>query len=74
MTAQITFCVPGEFAEDLDFAATSLNQSRNEVVRQAVAEYLQDFGDVSIAEEQLRDSADPVLDWAAVRLDLTGAD
>ena len=74
MTAQITFYVSDELAEALDFAARSLNQSRDDIVRQAVAEYLQDFGDVSIAEERLRDSADPVLDWAAVRLDLTGTD
>ena len=74
MTTQITFCVPDALEEDLDFAASSLNQSRDVVVRQAVAEYLKDFGDVSTAEEGLRDAADPVLHWVAVRRGLTGAD
>ena len=74
MTTEITFNVPDELAQALDFAATSLNQSRAEVVRQAVAGYLEDFGDVSVAEERLRDAADPVLDWATVRRELTSED
>ena len=68
------FCLPDALAEALDFAAASLNQSRDDVVRQAVAEYLEDFADVSTAQERLHDAADPVLDWAAVRPEFTGTE
>jgi RHH-type rel operon transcriptional repressor/antitoxin RelB len=41
-----------------------------DVVRQALEYYLDDYEDLSRAVEVLRDPADPVLDWEAVKRDL----
>ena len=72
--AQITARVPDELAEALDAASTQLNRSRAEVIRQALERYLEDFGDLSVALDRLRDPSDPVLDWDEVRRDLLGSD
>ena len=68
--AQITARVPDEVAEALDTAAAALNRSRAEVIRQALESYLEDFDDLTVALERLRDPADPVLDWDEVRREL----
>ena len=51
-----------------------MRRSRAEVVRQAVEHYLEDFDDLSVAVERLRDPTDPVLDWEQVRRDLLNSD
>ena len=71
---QITARVPDELAEALDAASTQLNRSRAEVIRQALERYLEDFGDLSVALDRLRDPSDPVLDWDEVRRELLGSD
>jgi transposase len=68
--SQITARLPDELVASLDEAATQLRRTRAEVVRQAVEYYLDDFEDVSRSIEVLRDPADPVLDWEAVKHDL----
>ncbi len=71
---QITARVPDELAESLDAAAAVLKRSRAAVVRQALEQYLEDFDDLSVALDRLRDPADPVLDWDVVRRELLGSD
>jgi predicted DNA-binding protein len=68
--SQITARLPDELVNSLDEAAAKLRRTRAEVVRQAVEYYLDDFEDISRAVEVLRDPADPVLDWEAVKHDL----
>ena len=72
--AQITARVPDEVAEALDTAAAALNRSRAEVIRQALENYLEDFDDLTVALERLRDPTDPVLDWDEVRRELLDTD
>ena len=72
--AQITARVPDEVAEALDTAAAALNRSRAEVIRQALETYLEDFDDLTVALERLRDPSDPVLDWDEVRRELLDPD
>lgn len=74
MTHQITARLSDSVVEALDKAASQLRRSRAEVVRQAVEAYLEDFDDLSVAVERLRDPADPVLDWDVVRRDLLDSD
>ena len=71
---QITARVPDELVEALDAAAAALKRSRADVVRQALERYLEDFDDLSVALERMRDPSDPVLDWDDVRRDLLGSD
>ena len=74
MTTQVTVRLPDEQVAALDTAATTLKRSRAEVIRQAVEQYLEDFDDLSVAVERLRDPSDPVLDWDEVRRELLGSD
>ena len=60
---RITARVPDELAESLDAVAATLRRSRADVVRHALESYLEDFDDLSVALERLRDPADPVLGW-----------
>ena len=71
---QITARVPEELAEALDAAAAVLKRSRADVVRQALERYLEDFDDLSVAVERMKNPSDPVLDWDEVRRELLGSD
>ena len=71
---QLTARVPHELAQALDAAARQLKRSRADVIRQALERYLEDFDDLSVAIERLRDPSDPVLDWDEVRNGLLGQD
>ncbi|MCE2530573.1 MAG: ribbon-helix-helix protein, CopG family [Acidimicrobiia bacterium] len=72
--SQITARVPNELVEALDAAAAGLKRSRADIIRQAVERYLEDYEDLEVALERLRDPADPVLDWDRVRNELLGSD
>ena len=72
--SQITARLPDDLVGALDAAARELNRSRADLVRQAIERYLEDFDDLSIALERLRDPNDPVLDWDDVRRDVLGSD
>ena len=65
--SRITVRFADEVVEALDAAAKALGRSRAEIVRQAVARYLEDFDDLTVALERLRDPTDQVLDWEQVR-------
>ncbi len=71
---QITARVPDGLVEALDAAAAQLKRSRAAIVRQALERYLDDFDDLAVAVERLRDPADPVLDWDDVRRELLDTD
>ena len=72
--AQITTRLPDDIIESLDKAAESLHRPRAEIVRQAIERYLQDFDDLNIAIERLKDPADPVIDWDEARRELLNQD
>ena len=74
MTQQVTARLPDPVVDALDAAARQLRRSRADVIRQAVEHYLQDFDDLSIAIQRLRDPGDPVLDWDRVRRELLDSD
>ena len=74
MPQQVTARLPAPLVDALDSAARQLRRSRADVIRQAVERYLQDFDDLSIAIQRLRDPGDPVLDWDRVRRELLDSD
>ena len=67
---QVTARLPDDLVEKADRAASRLNRSRAQLLRQALEYYLEDFEDLRLALERLNDPADPVLDWEDVRRDL----
>ena len=72
--SQVTARLPDEIVHALDTAASVLKRSRAEIIRQAVERYLEDFDDLSVAVERLRDPNDPVLDWDRIRRELLDSD
>ena len=72
--SQISARLPDAVVEALDEAASRLKRSRAEIIRQAIERYLEDFDDLSVAAERLRDPNDPVLDWVEVRRELLDKD
>ena len=72
--SQITAQVPDKLLQALDTAAAELNRSRAEIVRHALERYLEEFEDLTVSQERLRDPTDPVLDWDQVRHDLFDPD
>ena len=70
--SQVTARLPDPLVTALDVAATQLKRSRAEIIRQAIEHYLEDFEDLSISIERLRDPNDPVLDWDKVKNELLG--
>lgn len=74
MPQQVTARLPDSLVGALDSAAMQLRRSRAEIIRQAVERYIEDFDDLSVAVERLRDPDDPVLDWDEVRRELLGKD
>ncbi len=71
---QITARVSDELVEALDAAAAGLRRSRADIIRQALERYLEDYDDLDVALDRLRDPADPVLDWEQVRHELLSSD
>lgn len=72
--SQVTARLPDELVSALDQAARALNRSRADIIRQAIELYLEEFDDLSIAVERLRDPSDLVLDWDKVKRDLLDQD
>ena len=74
MPQHVTARLPHPMVEALDRAARQLRRSRSDVIRLAVERYLEDFDDLSVAIDRLRDPGDPVLDWDRVRRELADRD
>ena len=64
---RITFQLPPAMLDGLDSVARHLNRNRAEIIRHAIESYLEDFDDLSVASERLRNHGDPALDWDRVR-------
>ncbi len=71
---QVTARLPDDLVEKADRAASRLNRSRAQLVRQALEYYLDDFEDLRLALDRLNDPADPVLDWEDVKSELFDQD
>lgn len=74
MPQQVTTRLPDTLVDSLDTTARQLRRSRADVIRLAIEHYLDDFDDLSIAIDRLRDPNDPVLDWDKVRSELFDTD
>ena len=71
---QVTARLPDDLVQKADRAASRLNRSRAQLLRQALEYYLEDFEDLRLALDGLNDPADPLLDWEDVRRDLLDQD
>ena len=71
---QVSARLPEELVEEMDRAASRLQRTRAELIRQAVEYYLDDVEDLHAGLERLQDPSDPILDWDEVRRDLLAQD
>ena len=74
MSIQVTARLPNQTVDALDTAAKQLRRSRADIIRLAVETYLEDYDDLLVAIERLRDPSDPVLDWDEVKRVLFDSD
>lgn len=72
--SQITARLPDEIVSSLDRAAHTLHRTRADIIRQAIEAYLEDFEDIGVALDRLRDPADELIDWQEARRALLAAD
>jgi predicted DNA-binding protein len=72
--SQITARLSEEVVGALDRAAKTLHRSRADVVRQAIEQYLEDFDDLSVAIDRLRDPTDETVNWETARRALLADD
>ena len=71
---QITARFSDATVASLDQAAQMLHRSRADIVRQAVEMYLEDFNDISVSIDRLKDPADETVDWQEARRVLLAED
>ena len=71
---QITARLNEETISALDQAAHTLHRSRADIIRQAIESYIEDFNDLSLAIERLRDPSDVQVDWQEAKRALLSSD
>ncbi len=72
--SQITARLPEEMLAAIDHAAHVLHRSRADIIRKSIEHYLEDFDDLSVAIDRLRDPGDVVQDWESVKRELLNTD
>jgi RHH-type transcriptional regulator, rel operon repressor / antitoxin RelB len=72
--SQITARLPDKLVQSLDNVVKESGRPRSELVRRAIEIYIDDYKDLSLAIDRLRDPADPVLDWEDVKCELFNKD
>lgn len=72
--AQVTARLSEETINALDRAANTLHRTRADIIRQAIEAYIENFDDISLAIERLRDPVDETIDWQEARSALLSED
>ena len=67
MTTAISVRLPAELAERLDGIARETERSRSYILQKAVESYLEEYADLQIALDRLRDATDPVISGKELR-------
>ena len=71
---EISATMPDQLVQALDAPSAATNQSRSDIIRQAVETCLEDLRDAALAMDRLNDQSDSFLDWEDVKRDLLGKD
>ena len=62
--------LPNELLESLDKAAKAIGISRDQLIREALENHLEDLDDIRIALARSSDENDATLDWLRVKSNL----
>ena len=70
MSTAISIRLPDAVAKKLDGVARETERSRSFIVQKAVESYLEDFAELQIALDRLRDASDAVISGKELRKEL----
>ena len=70
MSTAVSIRLPETLAKELDHIAEETERPRSFHVQKALETYIEDFADVQIALDRLRDSQDPVISGRDLRKSL----
>ena len=70
MTTPISIRLPTEIAEQLDNIAQETERPRSYIIQKALECYIEDYADLQIAIDRLRDKTDPALSGRDLRKSL----
>lgn len=70
MSTAISIRLPDTVAKKLDTVAHETERPRSFIVQKAVESYLDDFADLQIALDRLRDNTDPIVSSKEMRTSL----
>jgi RHH-type transcriptional regulator, rel operon repressor / antitoxin RelB len=70
MSTAVSIRLPENLAKELDHIAEETERPRSFHVQKALETYIEDFADVQIALDRLRDSKDPVISGRDLRKSL----
>jgi len=67
MSTAISVRLPQDLAKRLDSIAKETERPRSFIIQKAVESYLEDYADLQVALDRLRDTADPVISSKKMR-------
>lgn len=70
MSTAISVRLSKELAEQLDSIAKETERPRSFIIQKALESYIEDFADLQIALDRLRDKSDPVISGKELRKSL----
>jgi RHH-type rel operon transcriptional repressor/antitoxin RelB len=70
MSTAISIRLPDELAEQLEGVAKETDRPRSYIIQKALESYLEDFADLQIALDRLRDKSDSLVTSAEMRKSL----
>jgi RHH-type transcriptional regulator, rel operon repressor / antitoxin RelB len=70
MTTPISIRLPAELTEQLDHIAKETERPRSYIIQKALECYIEDYADLQIAVDRLRDQTDPAVSGRELRKSL----
>jgi RHH-type transcriptional regulator, rel operon repressor / antitoxin RelB len=70
MNTTISVCIPKELTDHLDGIAKETKSSRSFIVQKALESYIENYADLQIALDRLRDNTDPFVASKAINKSL----
>lgn len=70
MNTAISFRISKDLADRLDGIAKETERSRSYIIQKALESYLEDYADLQVALDRLRDKADPIVSGKEMRKSL----
>ena len=67
MSTAVSIRMPDELAKRLDGIARETERPRSYIIQKALEAYLEDYADLQVALDRLRDTTDPVVSGAELR-------